>query len=1336
MKVVSGIKRLIWMGFWLFPLVFVPLPSLVAWNSPIGVSVSDSRLDLVIDRALDRDFVEKLVSACMSLEDIDELWVNLSVFEPESHLLPDDLKDNLIGKLLMDMDIQLKKDVAEALVNYLPVDVEKDIDFRAWISPREARIEEKDGFFYVLGGEFSVHLSLDYDGVDVEEVERRLTEKVNSSQEYRPLRELFEVAVLVRHLRENYDLSSLYRGERWDIRERVRDYVGLYGEDLVGGISLSGYKEVNETTDIRLEGAFRLRGESLPYWAADLIDYVSKEPVVVSDLDQTLIDDDIVPGKLAEEIATFLQSGGRLFVLTASPIEKIERFLLPGLRKDVLKADGYKNLVFITDSGLNAWGLSEDGGLKKLYGRSIVEEMGQDTYKRVLEILSEAKTRFQLRPIKGALVLVELSRIVFCPWGYGFSKKERLQLEEELGQDRDTLRKRIAEFLRDSFERENLNATVSIAGKFSLDICLHGGKAYGLKKILDLWGIDKQDIIYIGDSFYEGGNDFPVLEMGIRCINVGKDGDGLYVGGSVEGAREFFRVLNAFSLRRKAIEESALLEEQRLLKEGRLLEAIDLLSDLPEGIFESAFTLSVAGIRAFIRAREDEVLAFVGWAKETGFGLQPFSYVLFGGGTSVRYFWRPILRRLDIEDSILYGVHNVDDGGSSLSIMRLLEDYAGEGYINASFVQPFGDAMNALTGFLSGPLSGLFSDSMRIYNKALFESALRRLIDLRRTGADFQEEDVIRILGLMVFLEDRDKDEGGLIPEGNVSLRNALLESICLANPRASLDANLDAASILLGFGNKRVRFINENKITMYAKRLGWTIRVLTEKGPHYFGLFKRDKKWFLRRYEYGKWVDREILGETVLMDGVKLDILDDHPCINVRFVLDSGGLDPRIYDIKEKRVLLLSRDGSGRRRDLEASEKDIPVFEVGNNGVYIIPDTIVMQTNITETFSPLPIEEIGLLKVDTKDPKEIFNRLMDFKLVKRIEGRAIDISSISKDGFIAIGPGSFFSSILVNFEVRSFVEALKAAKVRGVKVLLFLGAGVDNEVVGMSIGDMLKQIERVSGYDISDLITAVVVPRLGRKNGKEYRVEWTGPRDLASPSLGGKSIYGIIDFRDGERKYWEKKGIVFLPVKVEWREVESRFPGKTIKRIFYSIEDAVSVLSRFLGVGTRVDEESNRNRLERQLGQVYDEVRVKKGITAGIYEARKFLQERDLSCDREDVFQGYNQDINRIRALLEGVRIKENVPKALEMIRLLWDRYPALAGPNLLLAEGVILEQHNLVEAGDELIREALSEFLRTGEPLDGELLLWLAGVSRDSEEDKLNQTPHKAGGIVFFAQ
>ena len=1334
MRVFLNMKRAVWIGFCLFSLVFGTVLSLVAWDSPIGVLVSDSGLDLLVDRTLDRGFVERLVSACMSLEDIDELWVNLSVFEPESRLLPNNLRDNLIGKVLVDMDIQLKRDVAEALMGYLPVDVEKDIDFRAWISPREARIEERDGVFYVLGGEFSVHLSLDYEGIDVQELEEQLTEKVDSSEIYRPLMELFEVAVLVRYLKKNYDLRSLYRGERWEIRERVRKYVDLYVEDLVGGISLSGYKETRQSIDVGLEGGFRLRAELLPYWAADLTDYISRRAVIVSDLDQTLIDDDVLPDELADEIVRFLCLRGRLFVLTASPIEKIERFLLPGLREKILKAGVYKNLIFVTDTGLNAWVIGKDGRLEKVYGHSIAEEMGQQNYVRMLEVLSEARNRFQLRPVKGDVVLLEPSRIVFCPWGYGFSREERRQLEEKLRDKRDALRKEILEFLNRRFREEKLNTIASMAGKFSIDVSLQEGKAYGMKKILEEWGIDKRDVLYIGDSFYEGGNDSPILDMGIVCVNVGERGPGLYVGGNLKGSRKVFRVMNAFSLRRKAIEESSISEEERLLKEGRLLEAIDLLSNLPEGIFESVFERSIAEMRAFIKAREDDVLGFVDWAKETGFGLQPFSYALFGGGTSVRYFWRPILQRLDIEDSVLYGVHNVDDGGSSLSIMRLLEDYARGSRINPGFVQPFGDAMNALTGFLPSPLGRLFSDDMRIYNKTLFESALRRLIELRRSGADFQEEDVIRILGLMVFLEDRDKDEGALIPEGNISLRNALLESICLANPRASLDANLDAASIFLGFDNKRIRFINEDMVTMYARRLGWTIRVLTERGPLYFGLFKEADRWFLRIYENGEWIDREISGEMVLMEGLEVGILEARPCINDRFVLDSGGLDPRLYDLKEKKAVLLARDGSGRQRKLETDEKDIPLFKANGNAVYIIPDTIVMQTNITETFSPLPIEEIGLLEVDTKDPKEIFERLMAFKVVKQIEGKPIDLSSVSKDGFIAIGPGSFFSSILVNFEVRSFVEALRAARMRGVKVLLFLGAGVDNEVVDMSIGDMLRQIEQVSGHNISDLITAVVVPKVGPENGREYHIEWSGPRNLASPSLGGKSIYGIIDFRDGERQYWEKKGIVFLPVKVEWKEVESRLPGRRIRRIFYSIEDTVSVLSNFLGKGVRVDEGSNRDRLLEQLDRVYDDIRAKNGITAGVYEARKFLKKADLSYRRDAGALGYNRDINRIEALLEGVGIKENVPKALAKIKLLWDRYPRLAGPNLLLAEGIILEQYNLLEPGDELIKEALSEFLQGGELLDEELLLWLAGVSGDSGEDKVKQNPHKAGGIVFF--
>lgn len=62
---------------------------------------------------------------------------------------------------------------------------------------------------------------------------------------------------------------------------------------------------------------------------------------------------------------------------------------------------------------------------------------------------------------------------------------------------------------------------VKIGGKTSIDITPKGmDKAYGINELMDYFKFNKEDIIFVGDSVYENGNDFPVYLMGIDTIKV------------------------------------------------------------------------------------------------------------------------------------------------------------------------------------------------------------------------------------------------------------------------------------------------------------------------------------------------------------------------------------------------------------------------------------------------------------------------------------------------------------------------------------------------------------------------------------------------------------------------------------------------------------------------------------------------------------------------------------------------------------------------------------------------------------------------------------------------
>ncbi len=45
-------------------------------------------------------------------------------------------------------------------------------------------------------------------------------------------------------------------------------------------------------------------------------------------------------------------------------------------------------------------------------------------------------------------------------------------------------------------------------------------KAYGIRKLRDLLGISLEEMIYVGDALFVGGNDYPAEEAGVVSISV------------------------------------------------------------------------------------------------------------------------------------------------------------------------------------------------------------------------------------------------------------------------------------------------------------------------------------------------------------------------------------------------------------------------------------------------------------------------------------------------------------------------------------------------------------------------------------------------------------------------------------------------------------------------------------------------------------------------------------------------------------------------------------------------------------------------------------------------
>ena len=63
--------------------------------------------------------------------------------------------------------------------------------------------------------------------------------------------------------------------------------------------------------------------------------------------------------------------------------------------------------------------------------------------------------------------------------------------------------------------------SVRMGGATSIDVTKPGiDKAYGIRKLRDRLGISIDEMLFIGDALFPGGNDYPAREAGVPCIQV------------------------------------------------------------------------------------------------------------------------------------------------------------------------------------------------------------------------------------------------------------------------------------------------------------------------------------------------------------------------------------------------------------------------------------------------------------------------------------------------------------------------------------------------------------------------------------------------------------------------------------------------------------------------------------------------------------------------------------------------------------------------------------------------------------------------------------------------
>lgn len=229
--------------------------------------------------------------------------------------------------------------------------------------------------------------------------------------------------------------------------------------------------------------------------------------VVAFDLDDTLtVSKSKIDPRMAELLAQLL---AKLDVCIISG-GKFEQFETQVLRYIDAAADQLSRLHVMPTCGTRyyTW---QDGDWIMNYA----EDLRDDEKSRVVETLTAGAKQLGIWEAEtwGDIIEDRGSQITYSALGQAAPVDAKYAWDPD-GSKKRKLRDYAAEILTD--------LEVRVGGSTSVDVTRKGiDKAYGISKLLDRLNISADQVLFIGDRLREGGNDYPVIALGVNWVEVG-----------------------------------------------------------------------------------------------------------------------------------------------------------------------------------------------------------------------------------------------------------------------------------------------------------------------------------------------------------------------------------------------------------------------------------------------------------------------------------------------------------------------------------------------------------------------------------------------------------------------------------------------------------------------------------------------------------------------------------------------------------------------------------------------------------------------------------------------
>jgi hypothetical protein len=236
---------------------------------------------------------------------------------------------------------------------------------------------------------------------------------------------------------------------------------------------------------------------------------MAQKKVIAFDLDDTLaVTKSPISDRMGELLVRLLDkfdvciiSGGKFEQFKKQVVDRLEASPTQLQRLHLMPTCGTRYYQY--DEAGDSW--------KIVYA----EDLSAAEKKKITDITEELAKSLQLWPEKpyGEVIEDRGSQVSISMLGQLAPPEKKYEWAEKNGEKRLALRAAIADQLPEFEVRAGGSTTIDIT-RIGID------KAYGMKKLMEILQVGKDNILFLGDKLQEGGNDYPVKAMGIDTLEV------------------------------------------------------------------------------------------------------------------------------------------------------------------------------------------------------------------------------------------------------------------------------------------------------------------------------------------------------------------------------------------------------------------------------------------------------------------------------------------------------------------------------------------------------------------------------------------------------------------------------------------------------------------------------------------------------------------------------------------------------------------------------------------------------------------------------------------------